>query len=273
MITARTLSLLAPTLALTSLASAGLSDMYVTNDRGELYFVDGNTLQATSVGQLSNSEFVNDILYVGDGKIIANMTFALVSYDLNTGVQDTILYASDLPNEVPALMHTWGLARTNNGELYFGVTALANSPEETSYYGTTYDPSTGTTVQNAHVPHIASTDYYELGNGNMLEINDPTDSLVEFDPHTGSIVRELTNGVTAVSFIQSHDSLFLLTAWGRLHEIDLSDGSLSFYGQISGYEYYIMGGSIADPTARLVPSIPTVTTMSGLLCLGLRRRR
>ncbi len=267
----RTLALLAPALALTTLAGAGISDMYITNGAGEIYAVNGTTLQATSVAQLDNAGSINDIQYIGNGKILANLTFAMVTYDLNTGVQDTLFTSNGTFGQPDSFVYTAGLARRANGDMYFGVTEALN-PSGIVNYGISYDMQSNSLNQIGTVPFVTPFDFYELANGSMIGLR-TGNRAVRFDPNTGVVQAEYDLDVTAVSFVQSLTDLYVIAADGSLYTFDINDASTEFYGQITGFERNILGASIASSTAALIPSPASLLALTGGLGFGFRRRR
>ncbi len=269
--TTRTLSLLAPTLALTAFAGAGISNMYITNGAGEIYVVDGNTLQATSIAQLDNAGTINDIQYLGNGKILANLTFAMATYDLNTGVQETLFTSNGTFGQPDSFVYTGGLARRVNGDMYFGVTEALN-PSGVINYGISFDMQSDSLNQIGNVPFATPFDFYELANGSMIGLI-TGDRAVRFDPNTGAVQAEFDLDVSAVSFVQSLTDLYVIATDGSLYTFDINDASTEFYGQITGFENNILGASIANASAALIPSPASLFALSGGLCLGLRRRR
>tara|TARA_R110000868_G_scaffold119469_2_gene317037 strand:- start:378864 stop:379679 length:816 start_codon:yes stop_codon:yes gene_type:complete len=267
----RSLALIAPALALTTLASAGISNMYITNGAGEIYSVDGNTLQATSVAQLQDAGSINDILYIGNGKILANLTFAMATYDLNTGVQETLFNSNGTFGDPSSFVYSSGLARRANGDIYFQVNEFFN-PSGIDVYGISYDMQSGGLTQIGGVPFVGALDFYELANGNMIGFNTGNQSIL-FNPNTGVIEATFDLDVTAVSFVQSFSDLYVVAADGSMYTFDLTDGSTEFYGQITGFERNILGASIASSTAALIPSPASLLALTGGLGMGLRRRR
>jgi len=270
---ANTLSLafLAPAVAITSLSSAGISDMYITNGAGEIYLVDGNTLQATSVAQLQDAGTINDIMYLGNGKILANLTYTMDIYDLNTGSQETLFSSNGTFGDPSSFVYTSGLARRANGEIFFAVTEFLN-PSGLDLYGISYDINSGSLAQIADITIPGAFDFYELANGKMIGFGSEGFSTL-FDPNTGVVEATYALDVTAVTFVQSLSDLYVVATNGSMYTFDITDGSTEFFGQITGFERNILGASIASSSAALIPSPATLLVLAGGVCVGSRRRR
>ncbi len=268
---AHTITSFAPVIAFNALAGAGLSDMYITNGAGKIYSVDGSTLQATPVAQLQDAGSINDILFIGNGKILANLTFAMATYDLNTGVQETLFATNGTFGSPGSFNYSSGLARRANGEIYFSINEILN-PSGIDIYGISYDLHSGTLNQVGDVDVPGAFDFYELANGDMIGFGSTGQSVL-FDPDTGVVEATFDLDVAAVSFVQSIDDLFVVAIDGSMYTFDVTDGSTEFYGQITGFEKTLFGASIANSSAALIPSPATLLTLSGGVCLGLRRRR
>ncbi|MFK7758975.1 MAG: hypothetical protein AB8C13_03390 [Phycisphaerales bacterium] len=265
------IALFAPTLALSTHGFAGLSDMYITDSTGEIYFVDGNTLEATSLAQLENAGTINDILYLGNGKILANLTYAIVSYDLNTGIQETLINTNGNLGQPGSFVYSSGLTRRTDGEIYLGITELLN-PVGLDVYGISYNTLSQELSEVGAIPFPASYDFYELSNGNMIGFGTTGVSTL-FNPNTGVIEAIFDLDIQATSFVQSLDELYVVAADGSLHTFDITDGSTEFYAQISGVDAPVFGASIAISNAALIPAPASMIVLTGGLGFGFRRRR
>jgi len=228
-----------------------LNDLYVTNSNGQVYHVDGNTLQATEAVQLQGAETINEILYLGNGQLVANLSFGMAVYDFNTQSQ-TSIFSSQTEFGIPgSFTYTSGLAQRSNGDVYFAVNVLADQPNS-QYYGVSYNLNTNTATQLADVPGVALIDHHELSSGQMLTASYNEQSVTVFNPDSGVVDATYSIGLSIASFVQSNDAIYFLTQAGELHTFDPTDGSSAFYGSISGVSGSFIGATIPAPSSLVL---------------------
>jgi outer membrane protein assembly factor BamB len=243
---------------------AQLQDVYIANSSGTIYQIDGQTLQATEVAQLQNAGTINEILYVGNGQLIANLTFGMVSYDFNTDTQTTLFTAQDANGEPGGISLLSGLAQRSDGDIYF--TSFLQSPTIFEYSGTTYNPNTQEiNIINGSPNNALYVDHFEISPDRMLGVVDASPFVDIFNPQTGVLETTLSLGITMTSFVESNGDLYILTRDGDIFAFDYTNGNTEFYGSITGTTGTLFGMTVPAPSSL------------GLLGLGLgvftRRRR
>jgi hypothetical protein len=242
---------LAASISMSTYSYGDLSDLYVTNSNGQVYHVDGNTLQATEAVQLQDAGTINEILYLGNGQLVANLSFGVSIYDFNTQTQTSLFSAQEEFGIPGSFTYTSGLAHRSNGDVYFAVNVLADQPNS-QYYGVSYNLNTNTATQLADVPGVALIDHHELSSEQMLTASYNDQSVTVFNPDSGVVDATYSLGLAIVSFVQSNDAIYFLTQSGELHTFDPTDGSTGFHGSISGVSGSFIGATIPAPSSLIL---------------------
>lgn len=248
-------------------ASAGLDNFLITNGNGILYEVDGNTLQSTQIAQLDNAGIINEILYVDNGEILANVTGGFERYNLNTGVQTTVFSnATDLPNP-GGVDWSSGAALTSEGDVYFSV--QSHSEEGSRRYGALYDLDTNTVSEMAeytNAPGGLYFDFHEIGTNLFLAAEQTGQTIRVVDAVTGDNQTIYNTGINNGSFLSLNGDIFVVTTDRDMYTFDETDGSVEFYGSISG-----VSGNLLGATAIPAPSTPLLFALAA--GTSARRRR
>ncbi len=245
-------------------ASAQMQDAFLASDRGVIYHLDGETLVATEVGQMEDAGSTNDIVYLGNGRIAANLLFAAVSYDVTTNTQTTLFTAQDVQSEPSGISLMSGLALQSNGDLYF--TSVLHSPSGLHHAGATYNPVSEDINLVEGSPNIhLYIDHHELSPGRMLGAVSGSDVVEVFDPLTGIAESSYNLGAEVRSFVQFGDALFFLSSDNQLFTFDHHTGTAEFYGDIQGTNATLFGITVPAPSSAIG------VALAGILCT--RRRR
>lgn len=224
--------------------AGGLGNLYVTNSSGQLYQVDGGTLQATQIAQLQNAGTINEIEYIGNGQIAANLTFAVSMYDLSTNVQSTLFTAPDVYGNPGGFQYLSGLAQLDNGELYMSTHSA--TPDNFIYRAHSYNLQNDSFTEYADAPENLPFDHHQLADGTMLTISGS--DLYLHDLNSGAIMNSYSLGFFGVSFFETGGQIYLLSVDADIYSLDTSDGSTSFYGAVSGVTGNAVGATIPSPS-------------------------
>jgi hypothetical protein len=236
---------IAAIITVTQAVNAGdLGDLYVTSASGMLYEVDGGTLQATGIAQLSNAGTINDLEYLGNGQIAANLTFAVAVYDINTSTQTTLFSTPEIFNNPGGIQYTSGLTQLSNGELY--MSTINANPDATVYESYSYNFQSGNFTQYADAPSNLPFDHHQLDDGTMLTIDQSDVYLHELN--SGAIINSFNTGLYGVSLFESNNQLYLMTNEAEIHSLDISNGNTSYVGTISGISGTAIGATIPAPS-------------------------
>lgn len=225
--------------------AGGLGSLYVTNASGQLYQVDGDTLQATQIVQLQDAGTINEIEYIGNGQIVANLTFAVAMYDLNTNTQSTLFTAPDVYNNPGGFQYLGGLAQLDNGELYMSTHSA--TPNNFIYSAHSYNLQNNSFTEYADAPENLPFDHHQMIDGSMLTISGS--DLYLHDLNSGAIKNSYRIGFFGVSFFETGGQIYLLSDDAEIYSLDTSDGSTSLYGTISGISGSTIGATIPAPSA------------------------
>jgi hypothetical protein len=225
------------------------------------------------VGRLLSGGDINEIVYIGNDTILANMTFGVVKYDLNTGIQETLFTSTDVAGPGRLTLMS-GVARRPNGEYYIHVAEYGPSGNE--FYGISYNHETGKLTNIGIAPGGLPSDIYELADGTVLATRTISheDWIVRYDPTTGEEIASYQLDFTPTAFVQSENELHIVSQLADIHTFDLSDGSTTFYGRITG-EYYgqIMGATNANANIPLIPAPHSLSMLALGASMGFTRRR
>ncbi len=261
-----------PTILLAHVAAAGipLHDMYLANTEGAVYHVNGLTLEATQVSQITIPD-ENPILldpeiqieYLGDGRIAVALDRHIDILNVSTGIQEREVSAVDLFHQAGGATVS-GLARLDNGAL---LTAGLYFDEQANIGGGSriYDPNTGT-VQYLQNGHSFPVDVHAIdGLMTIATVTRDFGRVAFFDYDTDTEVQVFDVEFPILSFIENNGELFALSTGGQLYTFDLQTLEMSLHGTITGFDG--IASSITIPT-------PSTLACVGVLSLtGNRRRR
>lgn len=250
--------------AVQSNAIAQLQNSYLTNDSGTIFYLDEDTLVATEVAQLQGAGTINDILYMGNGQLIANLTFGVASYDFNTNIQATLFSAQDVQSEPSGIPLVSGLALQSDGNVYF--TSMLHGPSGLHFAGATYNPGTQDIdlIEGSSINYLYF-DHHEISPNRMLGARGNQHGVDIFDPSTGVLESTYSLGIDVRSFVESNGDLYILSDGGNLYTFDYTNGSTEFYGNITGYTGSLFGITIPAPS--------TLAALGFGVFTGTRRRR
>jgi len=243
---------------------AQLQDLFITNSAGVVYQLNGQTLQATELFQLQDAGLINEIMYMGDGQLIANLTFAVASYDMNTNTQTTLFTSQQALGSNEGIANVAGLALQSDGNLYY--TAKHFTQAGSFNYGGLYDMNTQTNslIAGSDAGTLYA-DHFELSPGRMLGANPTSQSIDIFDPTTGAVEAAYSVGSAVASFVESNDELYILSSAGDIFTFDYTNGDTEFYGSINGTTGNLIGMTVPAPSSLAFMGL-------GLGALARRRR-
>jgi len=251
------------TVVATSAASAQLQDSYLSDGNGTIFHLDSDTLVATEVGQMQIGNLFTDMEYLGDGRIVVNSAFAMMSYDLNTSTQTTLFTSQEVQSEPSGVSLLSGLTLQSDGDLYF--TSLLHGPSGRHFAGATYDPNTESIdlLAGSPFPYLY-LDHHEISPGRMLGTESETRTIDIFDPSTGIVETSYTLDLEVYSFVEFDDVLFVLTSGNHLYTFDHTSGATEFYGTITGTSDALLGITVPTPSSAVA---------AGLAAMMYTRRR
>lgn len=263
-------------IALSALASfsgsaiASIADFFIADASGGVYSVNGETLEASQVFTIEGGYAINDIMYGGSNKMLANVTGQLIQFDMTTGTETVIFDMRELHGGT-GNYYTSGLARTSSDEIFFSVNAVTAGPAER--YGATFDPFTGIYTQLPDFDSGISLyfDHFDIGNGRVLGADYESGEIDIIDTHTGVIEESHATEYGPVSFFQAGDSIMTLSRAGDLYTFNEVTGESAFYGHITGNTLELIGATSYD-NPFIIPS-PGTLSMLGLGSLMVTRRR
>ena len=255
-----------------SVAMGGISDFYTTNSIGEIYLIDGNTLEASLVVELNHGSNINDILYLDDGGILANVGGGLVRYDLGTGLEE-VVFSIQGAIDVLGAQITTGLAATNDGNVFFSVFHLIPG-EGRNYMSGTFNPYTNEFTRAADVSAPAGLyfDHHQIDDTHYLGADWNGQSIYVLDAETGE-TEVVSVGYEVVSFFDVGDSIMTMTKGGDLYYFDPETMTSTFYGEIatSNLGNWIGATSTSNPYRLPAPGTLSMLGFAGLIA-GRRRR-
>lgn len=248
-----------------AIAGIGNTNFWVTNSQGEVYYVNGNNLNASSVHQITSDGLINDIAYVSETSMLANMTGTIVSVDLMTGQEQVIFNADDhYPNA--SANFTAGLARTGPDGVYFSVHSVNSDGSLQSVAGSVNPQTFGyqqLTPFNAQIGVVI--DHHQLSGTRMMSANSTNDRIYIHSLNTGVIEQVYDLNYDIVSFMENDGQIFTLSEQGVLYRFNADNGLSVEIGAISGITGSIIGGTIPAPSAL------ATLGLAGMFCS--RRRR
>lgn len=224
-------------------AHAGLSDFYVTNTFGEIYQVDGQTLESNQVSQLGNTSNLNEILYIGNGEIIASLGGTMLRHNINTGAEEIVFRMSD-HIEPGALAIGSGLAMTTSGDIFF-TASIFSAGNPTRRMAGSYNLATDVFVDITDVNSSASFfDHHQIGTDVFISADHNRQIVSVLNGATGDIVIDYNVGFGVVSFFESDGGIFAVGRTGGLYSFDIDDGSTEYIGDIAGVSGDLIGATV-----------------------------
>jgi hypothetical protein len=252
-------------------AQAGLSDFYVAGADGRIYSVNGSSLAATEIYQVQGGMAINDIIFTGNNRMLANVTDQLIEYDMTTGTETVIFDVNDYEGE-DEIFFTSGFSGTHRGDIFMSVRRFG--PALDDYIGARFDPFTSTFTELADIQSTVGGlffDHQEISPNRFLGADYQNDSVIVFNSASGMEIASYDVGFGPVSFLELGSELFLLEQDGGLYSFDSDDGSTSYYGTLSGFQGDLLGAASTEVFRIPAPSGLALLGFAGLV--GTRRRR
>lgn len=252
-------------LSLSTKSYGGISDFYVVTDTGTLAYVNGDTLVASAIHHMQNPSGLSDILYDGNGVILANTFGRIRSINTVTGQEELVFDSTSHP-DTQGVVLMGGLARTSRGTIYMVSSGIGL--DVNNFYSSEFNQATDRYVQSSQLSSELGLlfDYHEVDEHTYLAADFVNQTIHVFDSTGVGITKSYQTGLDVVSFFQDQDSIFAFTRTGDLHTFDPDSGSLSFYGSVAGRTVNFIGATIPAPG-------PTSFVGVLLLSANLRRRR
>lgn len=261
----------AASMTLASVASGGISDFYIANSTGSIYSVDGNSLTATEVFSIQGGMAINDIIFTGNNKMLANVTDQLIEYDMTTGQERVIFDVAEYYDNDEEFYFTSGFAGASNGDIFFSVFSFTS--EGPSHFGATFDPFTGQYTEQADLEIIPGL-YYDLleVDENLYLGADFQSNLIHlFDSNSGETLATYDASFGPVSFLELGGQIFSMSSTGDLYTFDLETGDSAFFGDIDGFSGTLLGA--ANTNMFRIPSPGTLPFLGLATIVAVRRRR
>lgn len=261
-----------PTILLAQITVAGipLHDMYLANTEGTVYHINGLTLEATQVSQITipdeNPVLVDpeiQIEYLGNDRIAVALDNHIDILNINTGVQERAISAVDMYQGAIAASIS-GLARLDDGTLLTSGLAVINTALKFAprIYDLQTDTSYGTLRQGpAFLVDIHAIDGLMTVSSTSSEFG----RVAFFDYENDFDEQVFDVEFPILSFIENNGELFALSTGGQLYTFNLQTLEMSLHGTITGFDG--IASSITIPT-------PSTLAFVGVLSVaGCKRRR
>jgi uncharacterized protein (TIGR03382 family) len=263
------------TMGVSSVAWSGIADFYIADADGQIYSVNGQSLQATEIFQIKSQGLsgINEILFLENNKMLANVTGKLVQYDMTTGVETVILDVNEAADDFSP---TWtsGLARTSNDEIFFTARVAGQRGADTDQIlGLTYNPFTGSLTESAPLVRDLSLyfDHQQVGENLFLGADFNGGRIKIINTLTGEDEAVYEAAYGAVSFFEDDDIIYTMSKAGNLYTFDSETGESDFYGRITGLQGPPIGAS--SSTIFRIPSPGSLPLMGLAGIVAVRRRR
>jgi hypothetical protein len=233
--------------------------------------VNGQTLDASAVFQVNGGFAINDIMYVGGNKMLANTIGQLIQFDMTTG-EETVIF--DM-RDVHATGTYWagGLARTSSDEIFFSVWSVTADHPGVVQFGATFDPFTNeyTELATFDTSRGVYADHYQVEGDIFLTADWASGSIHTVDVSTGEEIASYNPGFDPVSFFESNGDLYSIAKNGSIYSIDANGGDPQFFGSVTGAGDSIIGAtSFENPF--VIPS-PSSFALLGFAGIAVTRRR
>ncbi len=257
-------AILAVAVLLPSQAQAGLSDFYATDADGKVFFVDGQTLQATQIYTLIEDGIgVNDILYQSNGTLLFNVTGGIVRYNLETQNESVAFVLADVSGK-DGFSYMSGLEETSSGDVFFSVKNI--SVDGSVLFGATYNFDSSVYTRGNDLTNEVGLyyDFEEISENIFLAADHDRSEVDVFNISTGEVLETYSTPAGFVSFFENDGLLLAMSRDGDLYTFDADDGTSTFYGSIGGATGQMIGVTIPAPG---------VLSLLGLVTLSATRRR
>tara|TARA_E500000318_G_scaffold42553_1_gene40679 strand:- start:4995 stop:5879 length:885 start_codon:yes stop_codon:yes gene_type:complete len=253
------------------MAHAGISDFYVAGADGRIYSVDGASLAATEIYQIQGGMAINDIIFTGGNKMLANVTDQLIEYNMTTGTESVVFDIADYEGE-DDVFFTSGFSGRQQGDIFMSVRRLG--PELNDYIGAAFDPFTDSFTELADIQATVSGlffDHQEIAPNRMLGADYGNESITLFNSASGHEIEVFDVEIGVVSFLELGSDLFLLDDLGGLYTFDSSTGATSLYGNLSGFQGSLLGAANTQVFRIPAPSSLAMLGFAGVICSHRRR--
>ena len=263
---------LAAMVCVSGTAFADIADFFVADAQGVIYSVNGQTLEASEVFAIEGGFAINEIMYVGGNKMLANVSGQLVQFDMTTGVETVIFDMRDVYGT--GTYWTSGLARTSSDEIFFSVWAVTSDHPGVVQFGATYDPfaNSYTELAEFEITRSGYFDHFQVEEDIFLAADWNSGRIHTFDVSTGAEIASFDPGFNPVSFFESDGDLYSLAKSGDIYLIDASAEEALYFGSVSGAGNSFIGATSFDnPFIIPTPSSLAIFGFAGLAAV--RRRR
>ncbi len=236
-----------------------MSDFFVANAQGMLYKVDGSTLAATEMMQLSNASNINEIMYLGDNQLMYNVSGALEVVDLSVGTSEVVF---DFFKYLPSGFHlASGLSRTEAGEVLVSMSA----PGFDLNYTGLIDIEEQQFVGLAELGQgRAYQDIHQVNDELYIGAQSSSGRIDQYNPKTGEVFSELSLAFHPSSFFQVDGEIYSIGESGSLFAYDFESNYTTHLGEITGTSGALIGATVPSSSTLIV------LTTAGL---GYSRRR
>jgi hypothetical protein len=260
-----------PTILLAHIAATGipLHDMYLANTEGAVYHVNGLTLEATQVSQITipdeNPVLIDpeiQIEYLGNGRIAIALDNHIDILNINTGIQERAVSAADM-YQGAVVASISGLAQLDDGTLLTSGVAVVSTAIK--FAPRIYDPQTDTSYGTLRQGPAFLVDIHAIdGLMTVSSLSSEFGRVAFFDYDTDTEAQVFDVEFPILSFIENNGELFALSTDGQLYTFDLQTLEMSLQGTITGFDG--IASSITIPT-------PSTLACVGVLSLAVSRRR
>jgi WD40 repeat protein len=227
----------------------GLPDFIVTNASGDLYMVNGNTLEATYFDTVDTGNSINEIEYIGNNTILANQTGIIVSKNLITGEEDVVFRVTDYFTDTP-INYAMGLALRDKGDIYFTVNSVlgvgGSVATAASLSGSDF---TFTQLNQVDVIGGLYFDSHELANGEILSADFNGERIWRQSSITGETLEIYEVDYGVVSFIELNGDVYTLTKNADMYRFNAMSGESDYIGTLSGIGPGLIGATIPAPSS------------------------
>ena len=261
----------AAALTITNGAIAGISDFYIANSIGDIYSVDGSSLTATEVFSIQGGLAINDIIFTGNNKMLANVTDQLIEYNMSSGHERVIFDIADQYKEENEFYFTSGFAGTSSGDIYMAVTSFTD--EGLGHFGASVNPFSGRYEEEADLAPVPGLyfDLHELGDDLYLGADFQGSLIHLFDSDSGETLETYDASFGPVSFLELDGQIFTVSSTGELYTFDLDTGDSEYFGDIDGLSGALLGAANTD--IFHIPSPGTLPFLGLATIAAVRRRR
>lgn len=252
-------------------ALGGIADFFVADGQGGIYSVNGQTLAASQVFTIDGGLAINDIIFVGDNKMLANVTDQLIQYDMTTGVE-TVIFDTDGLSAKDGVYFIAGFAGTASNDIF--ISARRFTEDGNDFFGATYNPITGTYTEGAALEESVSGlyfDHLEVGENLYLGADYGNGLIHVINSVTGQDVAIYDAAHAPVSFLELDGQIFSMSGEGELFTFDLDTGDSVFFGEISGVSASLLGAT--NTQVFRIPAPGTLPAFGLVSFIVARRRR